>query len=142
MGRKRKKPDYLSEREFTCLELYIKYGNKTKAGIEAGYSEKTASCQATRLINGPKGKRYLEQRMEKIDNQKIADANEVMEYLTRVMRGEENDQFGLDAPLAERTKAAKELAIRLLDNQDKSAELSVTIINDIPRPEKTEVTND
>ena len=31
------------------------------------------------------------------------------------MRGEEKDQFGLDAPLAERTRAAQELAKRIID---------------------------
>ena len=38
-----------------------------------------------------------------------------MEYFTSVMRGEVKDQFGLDAPLTERTNAAKELAKRTVD---------------------------
>ena len=38
-----------------------------------------------------------------------------MEYFTRVMNGEEKDQFGLDAPLSERTRAAQELAKRTID---------------------------
>lgn len=124
----RAKPDYLSDREFTCLELFIKYGNKTQAGKEAGYSEKTACTQATRLINSEKGKRYLDERMAETDNEKIASANEVLEYFTRVMRNEEKDQFNLDAPLSERTKAAHELAIRLIDrNTDTVADVSISI---------------
>ena len=45
----------------------------------------------------------------------IATAQEVMEYFTKVMHGEIKDQFGLDAPLSERTRAAQELAKRTVD---------------------------
>lgn len=135
MEQRRPKPDYLNEREFTCLELFIKYGEKKRAGVEAGYSEKTACTQATRLINSKKGKRYLDERMMASDNEKIADANEVMEYLTRVMRGEEQDQFGLEVSIQERTRAAQELAKRLIDRTTDAGNSNVQIIVDIPRPE-------
>lgn len=138
MGRKRKKPDYLSEREFNCLELYIRYGNKRKAGEEAGYSKKTAATQATRLINGIKGQRYLEERLSNQDNEKIASSDEVMEYLTSVMRGEINDQFDLEPSLQERTKAATELAKRLIDVKDNISANNIIINCDIPRPERKE----
>lgn len=135
MGRKRKKPDYLSEREFNCIEIYLKCGNKTQAGIEAGFNPKTACTQAARVINGPKGKKYLAERMKQIDDEKIASANEVMEYLTRVMRGEEKDQFDLEVPISERTKAAQELAKRLIDTNNQP-EANITINMDIPRPNR------
>lgn len=38
-----------------------------------------------------------------------------MQYFSSVMRGEVKDQFGLEAPLSERTKAAQELAKRTVD---------------------------
>ena len=38
-----------------------------------------------------------------------------MEFFTKVMRGQVKDQFGLDAPLSERTRAAQELAKRTID---------------------------
>lgn len=135
MGRKRKKPDYLSEKEFNCIEIYLKCGNKTQAGIEAGFNPKTACTQAARVINGPKGKKYLAERMQQIDNEKIASANEVMEYLTRVMRGEERDQFDMDVSIADRTKAAQELAKRLIDTNNQP-EANITINMDIPRPKR------
>ena len=45
----------------------------------------------------------------------MATSDEVMYYFTQVMRGEIKDQFGLDAPLSERTRAAIELAKRTVD---------------------------
>ena len=53
--------------------------------------------------------------MDQLKKETIADADEIMQYFTKVMRGQEKDQFGLDAPLSERTNAAKELAKRLID---------------------------
>ena len=54
-----------------------------------------------------------------------------MEYLTRVMRGEEKDQFDLEISIAERTKAAQELAKRIVDNNT-SADIHVKIVDNIP----------
>lgn len=129
----RQKPDYLSEREFTCLELFIKYGDKTRAGKEAGYSPKTASTQACRLINSKKGKKYLDSRMVEVDNDKIASADEAMQYLTKVMRGELKDQFNMDISIQDRTKAAQEILKRYDRSTDIGAD-NVQIIVDIPRP--------
>lgn len=128
---KRKKPGYLTEKEFTCLELFLKYGNKTRAGVEAGYAKKSAAQQASRIINSKKGQKYIDDRLYEEDSKKIASANEVMEYLTRVMRGEEKDQFDLEISIAERTKAAQELAKRIVDNNT-SADIHVKIVDNIP----------
>lgn len=136
MEQHRAKPDYLNDREFACLELFIKYGEKKRAGVEAGYSPKTACTQATRLINSKKGKRYLDERMMSVDNEKIASADEVMEYLTRVMRGQEKDQFDMDVSIADRTKAAQELAKRLIDRNTDTGNANVQIVVDIPRPQE------
>ena len=71
-------------------------------------------------------------RVDKIKKATIADADEILQYFTRVMRNEEKDQFGLDAPLSERTAAAKELARRIIDVEQLEAtmvqpEIKVTL---------------
>ena len=55
-----------------------------------------------------------------MDEKRIAKPEEVLKYLTSVMRGEVKDQFDLDAPLQERTRAAEALAkrYRLYDAKD------------------------
>ena len=67
------------------------------------------------MLNKPNIRKMVKQIMEERTRKTIAEANEVMEYFTSVMRGEVKDQFGLDAPLTERTNAAKELAKRTVD---------------------------
>jgi hypothetical protein len=54
-------------------------------------------------------------RLDQLKKESIADADEIMQYFSAVMRGQVKDQFGLDAPLSERTAAARELAKRIVD---------------------------
>ena len=77
--------------------------------------------------------------MEKLRSGRIADADEVLSYLTQVMRGELKDQDDKVASLYDRTRAAELLGKRhrlFIDKQEVSASVdAVTIINDIPRSE-------
>ena len=45
----------------------------------------------------------------------MATSEEVMDFFSRVMRGEVKDQFGLETSVADRIKAAQELAKRTID---------------------------
>lgn len=55
---------------------------------------------------------YIANRMKRATARRIADADEVLDFFSRTMRGEIKDQFGLDASLADRIKAAQELMRR------------------------------
>lgn len=66
--------------------------NATQAAIRAGYSKKTANEQAARLLTNVNIKSYIDEQLERIHNETIADAEEVMKYLTSVMRGEHTEQ--------------------------------------------------
>lgn len=67
----------------------------------------------------------IKYRLDELRKKTIADADEIMQYFTAVMRGEIKDQFGLDAPLCERTAAAKELAKRIIDVEMLNAQQAV-----------------
>ena len=87
-------------------------------GVESSNKIRTANAYkayTTRMLKKPNIRKELKRLMETRAKQAIADSNEVMEYFSRVMRNEEKDQFGLDASLADRTNAAKELAKRTID---------------------------
>lgn len=99
--------DKLTPKQKAFCDYYIETGNATEAAIKAGYSKKTAKETGYENLTKPHLKAYIDKRLKELENSRIADAKEVMEYLTRVMRGEEKDQFGLDASLQDRTKAAE-----------------------------------
>ncbi len=67
---------------------YIISGNATEAAIKAGYSIKTARSIAVENLTKPCIKLYLEERLKELDDAKIASQEEVLQYLTAVMRGE------------------------------------------------------
>lgn len=100
----------ISEKQ-KAFVLYLCKDNlsQTDAYIKAGYSPKGARAGAARLLTNVSVQEY----MKKVEDKKIADIKEVMEFYTAVMRGVEKDQFGLDAALKERLDAGKELMKRL-----------------------------
>lgn len=101
--------------EAKFIDLYIEYGNQRQAVIEAGYKTKVPGQYGQTLLDKNYIREEINFRLKKLEESKIATAEEIMQYFTSVMRGEEKDQFGLDAPLGERTKAAQELAKRKID---------------------------
>ena len=124
---------HLNKRQIDFVQEYMKTNNVRQSAIKAGYSPKTASVQGSRLLTNVKVSAYIQAITERLESDKIADIQEVMEYLTSVMRGEKKAQFDLDPALSERTKAAGELAKRLdVRARNLNIECAVNIIDDIP----------
>ena len=103
---------------------FLKCGNQTEAAKRAGYSEKTARQAGAENMKKPVVLKYIQKRQKQIENARIADITEVMQYLTSVMRGEIKDQFDLEAPLSERTRCAQELLKRNMDDRRMNIELA------------------
>lgn len=98
----------LSAKEAKFISLFVANGDVNKSLREANMTMRSIA-----------GKDYITDeityRLDCLKKETIADADEIMQYFTSVMRGEVRDQFGLDAPLSERTAAARELAKRIVD---------------------------
>lgn len=124
---------YLNQRQIRFVQNYMKTNNIYHSALDAGYSPKTAQQQGSRLLSNVKVSAYINAINERIESDKIADIEEVMQYLTSVMRGEKKDQFDLEASLSDRTRAAGELAKRLdVKAKNINVECAVNIIDDIP----------
>lgn len=102
----------LTPKQKKFCEWYIKTGNATEAAKKAGYSKKTAARMGSENLQKPVISAYIAERMGKQDAALVADADEVLRFYSSVMRGQEKDQFGLDASLTDRISAAKELMKR------------------------------
>lgn len=126
----------LTPKQKAFADYYIECGNAAEAYRKAGYKNyKSAAVEATKTLRNPKVSAYVLIRQKQIEDSRIADASEIMKYFTSVMRGEVKDQFGLDAPLTERTRAAVELAKRKIDTDKKQEGGGITIVNNIPKPD-------
>jgi phage terminase small subunit len=82
----------MTERQKRFCEEYLIDCNGTQAAIRAGYSEKTATKIAAENLTKPDIREYIDEKLAEISSQRTADAREVMEYLTSVMRGEHKEQ--------------------------------------------------
>ena len=102
----------LTPKQKAFADYFIELGNAEQAAIKAGYSKKYARGNAHKLVANSGISKYIDKRMAQIESNRIAKGEEVLQYLTKVMRGEEKDQFGLDASLQDRTKAAELLGKR------------------------------
>lgn len=109
----------MTARQRKFCDEYLISGNATDAAIKAGYSPKTAKSIGQRLLTFVDLKQYIETELEKLHSAKIADAQEVLEYLTAVMRGQHTEQVlklvgdgiqtvtDIDVSAKERLKAAE-----------------------------------
>lgn len=77
----------MTEKQRRFCDEYLIDLNATQAAIRAGYSEKSAYTVGQKLTKKDEVKTYISEQLERIHNENTADAQEVMEYLTAVMRG-------------------------------------------------------
>lgn len=82
----------MTKRQQRFCDEYLKDTNATQAASRAGYSKKSAYSVGQRLLKNVEVKNYLEARMKEIQDRTIADAAEVTQYLTSVLRGEAKSQ--------------------------------------------------
>ncbi len=82
----------MTEKQKRFCDEYLIDLNATQAAIRAGYSEKTAYSQGQRILKNVEVKSYIDKQLEQIHSSKIADAEEVLKYLTSVLRGESQSE--------------------------------------------------
>lgn len=138
----------MTDKQRKFCDEYIIDCNATRA-YKTAYphvkSDGAARACASKLLTNPNIKAYIDEQLKKISDEKIADAKEVMEYLTSVMRGEAQDEVlrfvgdgyqektHLQVNAKDRTKAAELLGKRyglFKDNLALEVE-PVVIVNDL-----------
>lgn len=82
----------MTERQRRFCDEYLIDLNATQAAIRAGYSEKYAHTNAAKLLQVTTVKEFLAARMAEKQESLIASQDEVLRYLTAVMRGEAQDE--------------------------------------------------
>lgn len=71
---------------------YIISGNATQSAIKAGYSKKYAATNTDKLLKNTNIKNYIDERLKELEDKAIAKQEEVLRYLTSVMRGEHEEE--------------------------------------------------
>lgn len=82
----------LTIKQKAFADYYIELGNATEAAQKAGYKGNNLNRIASENLSKLDIKQYIEEKMEEISSNRIAKAEEVLQYLTRVIRDEETEQ--------------------------------------------------
>ena len=83
----------MTEKQKLFCDEYLIDLNATQAAIRAGYSEKYAHTNASKLLRNTTIREYIENRIAEKEDKLIAKQNEVLKYLTSVMRGESKSEI-------------------------------------------------
>lgn len=129
----------LTIKQQAFADYYIEYGNATQAAIQAGYSKKYANTNASKLLQNTTIKAYIDKRMEELKSERVADQQEVLEYLTSILRGEQTEETlrgvgegaqtidDIDVSAKDRIKAAELLGKRYAMWTDKVDQTNTNI---------------
>lgn len=110
----------LTVKQQKFCDEYIRSGNATEAALKAGYRSRTAYSIGNENLKKPELKKYIEEKIKEIESAKLATAQETLEYLTSVMRGEQTETVvtskglykNVEVSAKDRITAAKELLKR------------------------------
>lgn len=136
----------ITEKQKRFADYYIETGNGTEAARKAGYKGNDLRVIASQNLTKLNIKSYIDEKMKEKDNKRIASQDEILEYFTKVMRGEsesevvviegQGDGFSEARRMKkkpdekERLSAAKELAKRYgldkpVGNIDKNIDITI-----------------
>lgn len=126
---------------------YIISGNASDAARNAGYSPKYINSNVQKLLQNTAIKQYVDERLAEFSDKQIAKQEEVLKYLTSVMRGEQTEQTlisegaelgqriaNIEVSAKDRIKAAELLGKRYgswTDKVDINSTEGIKIIDDI-----------
>ncbi|MEX3470755.1 terminase small subunit [Staphylococcus hominis] len=81
----------LKQKQFA--DEYIRTGNAYQSAINVGYSEKYAKARSHKMLENVGINQYIDDNLEIIQKESIAEADEIMRYLTRVLKAEEKEEI-------------------------------------------------
>lgn len=136
----------LTEKQKRFCDYYIEVGNATEAYKKAykSINQRTAESNGSRLLSNTKVKNYIEERLKQLESNRIADAKEVMEYLTKIVRNEAKEEVVIvsengvervkkDVNIRDRNKAAELLGKRyrlFTDKVEVEGNIPIVIVGD------------
>ena len=145
----------ITTQQLLFIQNYITNGfNATQAAIDANYHSKSRDAlkarnniakMASELLRRPAISEEISLRLKAQEDAKIASATEILQFYTSVMRGEVLDQFGIEASLDTRIKAANEMAKHKIEIPMKLEQKNITNnigtiqLNFLPRKKEIDV---
>jgi phage terminase small subunit len=121
------------QQKLFCEHYVANGGNGSQAAIAAGYERKSARQQACRLMGREDIQAYINELAAPGRNQRIATADEILEYMSTIVR-KKRDELNGGEPCGIKLADANKMAVQLgkyhglfVDRQEIEEDSSVTI---------------
>ena len=101
--------DKMTAKQKRFCDEYLIDLNATQAAIRAGYSERTAQAIGAENLTKPLLKEYIAERMAEKESELIADQDEVLRYLTSVLRGKSRSSVVVVENIGDYCSEAREI---------------------------------
>jgi phage terminase small subunit len=139
----------ITEKQRRFADEYVKTGN-ISSSYKIAYpnvkKDAAARASGSRLLTKANVRSYIDERLEELKKQSIAEQDEILQFLTAVMRGEHTEQIPIgigegaqqledkDPFLKDRVKAAELLGKRYVMWTDKQQVETITpvFVEDVP----------
>ena len=138
----------LTSKQRKFCDLYIETGNATQSYIDAGYKATTrevAHANSKQLLQNHSVKKFMQEYTDKLNKDKIAQHDEILSFLTQVVRGEITEEtpvtmketfevFNKHPSVKDRIKAAEQIGKRYAMWTEKSQveNITPTFKEDVP----------
>lgn len=99
--------DGMTARQKRFCDEYLIDLNGTQAAIRAGYSPRSARQIADRNMSNNDIRKYIDDRMKEKEKELIADQDEVLKYLTEVLRGKSQSEIVVVENIGDFTSEAR-----------------------------------
>lgn len=114
----------LTEKQKRFADYYIETGNATESARRAGYKGKNLNNVASENLAKVGVKSYIDEKLKVLENERTASAKEVLEFLTKSMRGELDEEVVIVEGTGDGTSEARKIKKQIgLRERIKSAEL-------------------
>jgi phage terminase small subunit len=99
----------LTAKQQRFCDEYLVDLNATQAAIRSGYSKKTAYSIGQENLNKPEIRKHIDERMAEKEKALIADQDEVLKYLTSVLRGVSRSEIVVVENIGDFTSEARQI---------------------------------
>lgn len=139
----------LNERQLRFADYYIETGNASESYRRAGYKSdnpRTVETNSSKLLRNTEVRAYIDSRLSKAHSKRVMEADEVMERLTAIARGEATGKTlrgvgmgeqvisDIEPSIGEQHQALVQIGKRYgmwVDRQELNANVGVTIVDDV-----------
>lgn len=125
----------LTVKQQRFVDAYIETGNAAEAARRAGYKSRNADVMGRENLRKHTVRKVLEARLKEIEENRIAKAKEVLEFLTSSMRGEIKEEVVVVEGTGDGCSKAKTIEKQIGTNDRIKAAVQLAKRYGLDRPE-------